>query len=87
MTEEDLLSIGFVKGELSLKYHLARKRFISVFCVGTPNEVVYLCYRDSVDVVDDLICVHNFDYDGYLTREKLEHLINYFEKDWKDEVL
>lgn len=80
MTEEDLLSIGFVEGELSLKYHLARKRFISVLCVGTPNEVVYLCYKDSVDIVDDLICVHNFDYDGCLTKEKIEYLINYFKK-------
>lgn len=83
MTEEELLSIGFVKGELSLKYHLPRHRFISVLCVGTPNEVVYLCYKDSVDIVDDLVCVHNFDYDGYLTREKLEHLITYFEKAWR----
>ena len=82
MTEEELLSIGFVKGELSLKYHLTRKRFISVLCVGTPNEVVYLCYKDSVDIVDDLVCVHNFDYDGALTRNKIDCLINYFERDW-----
>ena len=82
MTEEDLLSIGFVKGELSLKYYLYGKRFISVFCVGTPNEVVYLCYKDSVDIVDDLVCVHNFDYDGKLTKQKVEHLIKYFENDW-----
>lgn len=83
MTEEELLRVGFVKGELSLKYHLARKRFISVLCVGTPNEAVHLCHKDSVDIVDDLICVHNCDYDGYLTKEKLEHLINYFERDWR----
>lgn len=82
MTEECLLSMGFVKGELSLKYHLSRKRFISVSCVGTPNEVVYLCYKDSVDIVDDLVCVHNFDYDGKLTKQKVEHLIKYFETDW-----
>lgn len=82
MTEEGLLSIGFVKGGLSLKYHLSRKRFISVLCVGTPNEVMYLCYKDSVDIVDDLVCVHNFDYDGNLTKQKVEHLIKYFETDW-----
>lgn len=85
MTEKYLLSMGFVKGELSLKYHLPRNRFISVFCVGTPNEVVFLCsgYADSGSV-DDLICVHNFDYDGVLTREKINYLINYFERDWRN---
>lgn len=84
MTEEELLYMGFVKGELSLKYHLPRKRFISILSAGTPNEVVFLCsrYADSDDVVDDLVCVHNFDYDGALSRDKIDYLIDYFEKDW-----
>ena len=84
ITEEDLLRKGFVKGELSLKYYLHRKRFISVFCVGTPNEAMYLCHSDSSDIVVDLVCVHNSDYDGMLSRDKIDYLINYFERDWRN---
>lgn len=85
MTEEELLYMGFVKSKISLKYHLSRNRFISILSVGTPNEVVFLCsrYADSGGVVDDLVCIHNFDYDGILTRDKIDYLINYFERDWK----
>lgn len=85
MTEEELLRMGFVKSKISLKYHLPRCRFISIFSVGTPNEVVFLCsgYADSGGV-DDLVCVHNFDYDGTLSRDKIDYLINYFERDWME---
>lgn len=76
MTEEDLLYMGFVKGELSLKYHLPRNRFISILSAGTPNEVVFLCsgYADSGGI-DDLVCVHNFDYDGYYPEIRLTTLL------------
>jgi len=85
MTEEDLLYMGFVKSKISLKYHLPRNRFISILSAGTPNEVVFLCsgYADSGGV-DDLVCVHNYDYDGFLTRDKIDYLINYFERDWRN---
>lgn len=85
MTEEELLSMGFVKSRISLKYHLPRNRFISILSVGTPNEVVFLCsgYAESGGV-DDLVCVHNFDYDGILSRDKIDYLIRYFERDWRN---
>ena len=51
-------------------------------CLGTPNESVWLCYKgdEGSTEIDNLICMHNCDYDGKLTKEKVKYLIEYFEK-------
>lgn len=81
LIKDDLLNIEFkelphytVMG--SVIYDLGRKRHLSVGCVGTPNEMVFICQVDNKikEKITDLICIHNYDYDGYLTIEKLNLL-------------
>lgn len=82
LTKNDLKKLGFkslphftVLG--SLIYDLGRHRHLSVGCVGTPNEVVFICSsdRENEKEITDLICLHNYDHDGYLTEEKVNQLI------------
>ena len=85
MTEQDLIDIGFKEVSNftvtnSLIYPIKRNRHLSVGCIGSPNEMLYICETDPIDekVITDLVCLHNFDYDGYLTKEKLKSLMNFF---------
>jgi hypothetical protein len=82
MTRDELLNFGFK--ELphytvmdSLMYDLGRNRFISIGSVGTPNEMVFLCERDYDDnrKINDLICLKNYDYDGYTDLEDIKSII------------
>lgn len=82
MNKEDLLEIGFEEiphftiGD-SIIYNLKRNKFISISCVGTPNEMVFLCERDKDDprCINDLIAIRNFDYDGYTSLDWIKNLI------------
>ena len=89
LIEQQLCEMGFRKPnrsklEVSYKYPLGRGRFLSAMCLGTPNESVWLCYKgdEGSTEIADLICMHNYDYDGELTKEKekVKYLIEYFEK-------
>lgn len=62
----------------SLEYHLGRRRRISVGCLGEPNEVVFISETSEHNPreVTDVICLHNWDYDGYLTEEKISTLVS-----------
>lgn len=82
MTRDELIQIGFeeiphftVMNDII--YHLGRNRHLSIGCVATPNEVMYICetHRADPKQITDLVCLHNFDYDGYLTLEKVKTLI------------
>ena len=82
LSEDDLLSIGFERiphftVNRAMIYQLGRNRHLSVGDVGTPNEMIFICESDKDDYrkITDLICLHNFDYDGYLSKHKLETLI------------
>jgi len=82
LSEEILIEIGFEKLkhftiQNSLIYKLGRNRHLSIGNVGTPNEMLYICETDENDYrkITDLICLHNYDYDGYLSKLKLETLI------------
>jgi hypothetical protein len=61
----------------SLVYDIGRGRHLSIGCVGQPNEICFLCQVNSKDdkEITDLICVHNYDYDGFITLEKVKALI------------
>lgn len=53
---------------------LGRNRQLSVGCVGTPNEMVFLQeVADDGMKINDLICLRNFDYDG---KTYVHHLQN-----------
>ena len=82
MTNEDLINMGFEKiphftVTNAMVYPLGRNRHLSAGCINTPNEMLWLCATDNKDEtkVTDLVCVHNWDYDGALTIEKVETLI------------
>lgn len=62
----------------SLIYDLGRNRHLSLSNAGSPNEMLMICERDDKNpkLNSDVIVLHNYDYDGYLTKEKLETLIN-----------
>jgi hypothetical protein len=86
MTKEELLSIGFQ--ELahftimnSLIYDLGRNRQLSVGCIGTPNEMVFICEIDPNDKknITDLVCLRNYDYDGYTSFEDVKNIIKLIE--------
>ena len=84
MTNEDLISIGFkpmphYTVANSVVYDLGRDRQLSAGCVGTPNETLFIMeLKEEGDnmMVCDLVCLHNYDYDGYMTIEKVKGLIS-----------
>ena len=82
LIEQQMLEIGFTKPDRNklYKYHLGRGRFLSVMFLGTGNESMWLCYKEDKDskAIDDLICLHNVDYDGQLTISKVKHLLEFF---------
>lgn len=62
----------------SLMYPLGRHRHLSAGCVGTPNEMLWICETDDQNdkSITEIICLHNYDYDGYLTIKKVIAIIN-----------
>ena len=83
MTNQDLLDIGFKEiptftiGK-NVIYDLGRHRQLSASCVGTPNEMLCITEVDSEDEqkVTDIICLHNWDFDGELKIEKVKAIIS-----------
>lgn len=84
LSDADLIEIGFQNlahftvGQQS-KYPLSRRRYLSAMCIGTPNESIWLGHKDKDGTVTDLVCIHNYDYDGFITAERLKALIDWFE--------
>lgn len=58
-------------------YDIGRFRQLSFSDIGNCNEMLTIIQLDRKDdcVVLDSICLHNFDYDGYMTVDKLKVLI------------
>lgn len=89
MNNDDLIKKGFVKlphftiGNTVI-FDLGRHRQLSASAVGTPNEMVYICEvnHQNEKEITDLICLHNYDYDGYLTEEKIDKLLDVLK--WKN---
>ncbi len=61
----------------TLIYDIGRKRYLSFGDVGTPNEMIWLCQMDDNDdkKMTDLICLHNYDYDGYISISDVKFLM------------
>lgn len=83
MTEEHLIKAGFVKNPhkvLGTVYSLyvGRYRFIKISSLQTPNEIVFISQTDYNLKEEHLVCVHNYDYDGYLDESKLNNIISIF---------
>ena len=82
MTNDDLIKLGFkpiphFTVQNSVIYDLGRNRHLSAGDVGTPNEMIFIGEIDSEDdkKITDCICLHNYDYDGYVTEQKVKLLI------------
>ena len=83
LTEEWLIRMGFEHlphANLlnSLNYNIGRNRIISIGNVGTPNEMIWICELNDTDkrVINDLVCIRNFDYDGKTYVHTLQNLIH-----------
>lgn len=52
---------------------IGRCRQLSLSSIGSGNEIMFINEHDNNDyrIVTDLVCIHNFDYDGFLSKEKL----------------
>lgn len=60
-------------------FDLGRNRELSIGCVGTPNLMVFIQEIEKDEngkaiKVEDIICVHNWDYDGELYLHQLQNL-------------
>lgn len=81
MNKKQVLKLGFKKIPHytvmdSLTYELGRNRILSFGSIGTPNEMLYVGQlNDKGTDYDDLVCLHNYDYDGYMTVSRLKSLI------------
>lgn len=81
LTEEWLLRFGFkpiphMTVMNSLTYDIGRDRVISIGCVGTPNEMIFLIEDYSKRVPSQDICVlRNFDYDGRTYVHTLQNIV------------
>jgi len=62
----------------SLYYNLGRNRSLSFGDIGRPNEMLFLCQHDDKDyrIITDLVCLRNFDYEGYTSYEDIVKLIS-----------
>jgi len=84
MTNQDLVELGFKElphftiGDI-VNYDLGRERMLSALSVGSPNEMLYII-QSTDSHIEDAVCIHNYDYDGYLTVEKVTGLINLITK-------
>lgn len=84
MTNDDLIQIGFKPMPHqtimnSVQYDLGRGKYLNAGCVGTPNETIFICEKSKVgEHYTDLICIHNFDYHGYITIERVQALLDWF---------
>lgn len=87
LTEELLLQSGFESHQHftvmnSKFFDLGRNRQITIGCIGTPNEMVFL---QQIDVdkrtINDLICFRNFDYDGRTYFHHVQNICAMFGKE------
>ena len=88
VTKEDLTQLGFKQNEHYtvvniLNLDIGRNRLLSIGSVGTPNEMMFIAEIGTEDTFSDIICLHNYDYDGFLTKEKLMLILNFFNHEKK----
>lgn len=82
ITKQDCIDLGFEEIKTfnimnSLTFDLGRDRQLSIGCVGTPNEmlVIYEHELENPAKITDIVCLHNYDYDGFISKEKLEDIV------------
>ena len=81
ISKDWLLKLGF-KGldhftiADSMTIDLGRNRQLSIGCVGNPNEMIFIqeINASNAKKIDDLVCIWNYDYDGFLHVHQLQNL-------------
>ena len=80
LTKEKAIEMGFKDTGImiggNLEMELGRGRYLSLAHLGGPCEMFWVCWRERDTI--DTVCLHNFDYDGQLTYDKLKLLIDFF---------
>lgn len=83
LTREALIDIGFKEVPhytvvQSLVYDLGRARYLSIGCVGTPNEMLFIGQLDNDDnkKITDVVVLKNYDYDGYVSLLQIKMIIS-----------
>lgn len=82
LTKDDLIELGFKEiphftvGR-NLTYDLGRNKELSMCYIGTCSELLWLTEQNPLYKTDitDCINLHNYDYDGFITIEKLKDYI------------
>lgn len=79
LTEDILLKAGFEKlphmtVTNSMMLDIGRGRYISIGDIDNCNQMMWLQSIDGKKVTD-LICLHNYDYDGWLYVHKLQNIV------------
>jgi len=84
---EELLELGFYELphftiDNNMLYDLRNFRRLTIASIGTPNEILFIEEYDSevYQKINELIVLHNYDYDGYLTLDKLNLLLDFFKR-------
>lgn len=85
LERRDLLEMGFYTLDYKtitnpLMFNLGRGRELNISGLGTGNEMMWLCAREDEEGYSDLVCLHNSDYNGRLTKEAVEGIIRWFSK-------
>lgn len=90
VTEKECIKIGFEKLPYftiggNLVYDLGRNRHLSINGIYAPNEALYICECNTSDYrdINDIICLHNYNTDGDLTKSKLLNIIRCLKHDRK----
>lgn len=78
LTSEILQNFGFTQlphftVNDAWRIDLGRKRILTVSCVGTPNEMVFISEEEPPKVTD-VVVLRNYDYDGYTSVHDLQNI-------------
>jgi len=69
----------------SLTYDLGRGRLLSFGSIDTPNEMLFLEQVENNEITD-LICLRNYDYDGYTSIQDILNIISFFKQSRIEQV-
>jgi hypothetical protein len=60
----------------AVHFDLDRNRKLQLGCIDDPNQMIYLAEYDYKDPkkIEDLIPIHNYDHDGYISVHKFQHI-------------
>jgi predicted transcriptional regulator len=80
MTNEDFRKLGFkestVLGTKAMSFQLKSILEMVVENVGTNKEIVWLLDTNySCALVTNMVCIHDFTFDGHLTEKKVSALV------------